>query len=100
LAKYLHIVSAAKLRSWLKGQAGPAWQAPCRKNLQGTCEVFGGLLGPSKRPCEGVAGVMLAVVVVVLLVLGMLRLPDRRCRYSDILLLLLLVLLVLLLLLR
>lgn len=41
LAKYLHTVSEAELRSWLKGQALPAWQAPCRKNLQGTCDVSG-----------------------------------------------------------
>lgn len=38
-AKYLHTVSAALPRSWLNGHALPAWQAPCRKNLQGTCEV-------------------------------------------------------------
>lgn len=38
-AKYLHTVSAAAPISWLKGQALPAWQAPCRKNLQGTCDV-------------------------------------------------------------
>lgn len=41
LAKYLHTVSAAALRSWLKGQAEPAWQAPWRKNLHGTCDVSG-----------------------------------------------------------
>jgi hypothetical protein len=41
LAKYLQIVSEAALRSWLKGHALPAWQAPCRKNLQGTCDVSG-----------------------------------------------------------
>lgn len=29
--------------SWLKGQALPAWQAPCRKNLQGTWEVSAGM---------------------------------------------------------
>lgn len=40
-AKYLHTVSEAELRSWLKGQALPAWQAPCRKNLHGTCDVSG-----------------------------------------------------------
>jgi len=39
LAKYLQMFSAAVERSWLKGQALPAWQAPCRKNLQGTCAV-------------------------------------------------------------
>lgn len=38
-AKYLQTVSEAAPRSWLKGQAAPAWQAPCRKNLQGTWEV-------------------------------------------------------------
>lgn len=41
LAKYLHTVSAAALRSWLKGHAEPAWQAPWRKNLHGTCDVSG-----------------------------------------------------------
>ncbi len=44
-AKYLHTVSEAELKSWLKGQALPAWQAPCRKNLQGTCDVSGGREG-------------------------------------------------------
>lgn len=38
-AKYLQIFSAAAPRSWLKGQADPAWQAPWRKNLHGTCAV-------------------------------------------------------------
>jgi hypothetical protein len=38
-AKYLHTFSAALVRSWLKGHALPAWQAPCLKNLHGTCEV-------------------------------------------------------------
>ena len=41
-AKYLHTVSEAELRSWLNGHALPAWQAPCRKNLQGTCAVSAG----------------------------------------------------------
>jgi hypothetical protein len=36
LAKYLQTVSEAWPSSWLKGQALPAWQAPWRKNLQGT----------------------------------------------------------------
>ena len=36
LAKYLQTFSADWPRSWLKGQALPAWQAPWRKNLQGT----------------------------------------------------------------
>jgi hypothetical protein len=40
-AKYLQMVSEAAPRSWLKGQALPAWQAPWRKNLHGTCDVSG-----------------------------------------------------------
>lgn len=39
LAKYLQMFSEAAPRSWLKGQALPAWQAPWRKNLHGTCDV-------------------------------------------------------------
>jgi hypothetical protein len=39
LAKYLHTLSLVLARSWLKGQEFPAWQAPWRKNLQGTWEV-------------------------------------------------------------
>lgn len=38
-AKYLQMVSEAAPRSWLNGHAMPAWQAPCRKNLHGTCDV-------------------------------------------------------------
>jgi hypothetical protein len=38
-AKYLQMLSTVLARSWLKGQEFPAWQAPCRKNLQGTCAV-------------------------------------------------------------
>jgi hypothetical protein len=33
------MVSEADPKSWLNGQAFPAWHAPWRKNLQGTCEV-------------------------------------------------------------
>jgi hypothetical protein len=39
LAKYLQMFSAELFKSWLKGQAFPAWQVPWRKNLHGTCEV-------------------------------------------------------------
>lgn len=52
LAKYLQTVSADVPRSWLKGQAFPAWQAPWRKNLQGTCEVSGMVLSASAGGAE------------------------------------------------
>lgn len=47
-AKYLQTFSAAAPRSWLKGQASPAWHAPWRKNLQGTWAVSTG--GKSSQP--------------------------------------------------
>lgn len=40
--------------------------------------MFGGLLGPSKRLCVGTIGLIEFVWV------GILRLPDLTCRYSDI----------------
>ena len=35
----MQTLSTVLARSWLKGQEFPAWQAPCRKNLHGTCDV-------------------------------------------------------------
>lgn len=41
-------------------------------------DLLGGLLGPSKRLCVGTIGLIEFVWV------GILRLPDLTCRYSDI----------------
>lgn len=79
LAKYLQMLSDAVERSWLKGQAFPAWQAPWRKNLQGTWDVFGGLRGPSKREAAGPGAIGWPGAPLG----GMFRLPLRAWRYSG-----------------
>ena len=116
LAKYLQTVSDEAPRSWLKGQALPAWQVPWRKNLHGTCDVStvgrlsatflvalarfegiarwgraaavraalegtpGARAGAWRDALGGLRGIMGLLAGEPL---GMLRLPLRTWRYSD-----------------